>query len=590
MSNQLNLVPMVALIAGGLALFLFGLELMTASLKAVAGPGLQTALGKLTAGRFRGLLAGAFVTALLNSSTITTVLMVGFVSAGLMTLNQTVPLIMGANIGSTITAQIIAFNLSAVTPVILAIGFLLRALGRREALRHLGSMVLGFGLLFLGIQFMGDGTRPLRTFQPFIDIMQDMRNPVVGILLGAIFTAIVQSSAATMAIAIAIASQGLMPLESGIALVFGANVGTCLTALLASIGKSAEALQVGVVHLLFNVFGVVAWVFFIPQLAELVRHISPSAADLEGTARLAAETPRQLANAHSLFSVATTLVLIWFTGPVARLAEAIVPARDQKAKEDHEPIYLDESALAVPSLGLQRVHLELQRLGALTLEMVQRVRTVVVEGGKQDLDALVSRDNQIDRLESAILIYLGKLSQLEHTEDQGREMVGLAQIASMLEALSDVVTTNLASLGHQRLAEGIDLARLKDDRTSKFADAVIRNLEQAIATVGQADPSQAAQVLAAKKSIQALAESAQQSVLAKLQLSERKDVVSFSLATDMIEQFKQIAHFARQITRIVGEWTQQKSTGSSPASTSAPNKAARDQSKQESKTLREKLE
>ncbi len=558
MSQELNLAPMIALIAGGLALFLFGLELMTAALKAVAGPGLQAALAKLTAGRFRALLAGAFVTALLNSSTITTVLMVGFVSAGLMTLNQTVPLIMGANVGSTITAQIIAFNLSALTPVILAFGFLLRALGRREVLRHLGGMILGFGLLFLGIEFMGDGTRPLRTFQPFIDIMQDMRNPLVGILLGAIFTAVVQSSAATLAIVIAIASQGLMPLEAGIALIFGANVGTCLTALLASIGKTAEALQVGVVHLLFNVLGVLIWVFFIPQLADLVRHISPTATDLQGTARLAAETPRQVANAHTIFSVATTLVLIWFTGPIARLAQAMVPARARKAKEDREPVYLDESALAVPSLGLQRVHLELNRLGELTLEMVQRVRTVVVDGGQQDLDALISRDKQIDQLESSILIYIGKLSQLEHTDDQGREMVGLAQIASTLEAVSDLVTTNLASLGHQRLAEGIDLARLKDDRTSEFADAVIRNLEQAIAAVGEANQSQAAQVLAAKKSIQALAESARQGVFAKLQLSERKDVVSFSLATDMIGQFNQIAHFARQIARIVEEWTPRK--------------------------------
>lgn len=585
MSHELHLAPMMAMIAGGLALFLFGLELMTASLKAVAGPGLQTTLGKLTAGRFRGMLAGAFVTALLNSSTITTVLMVGFVSAGLMTLNQTVPLIMGANVGSTITAQIIAFNLSAVTPVILAVGFLLRALGRREALRHLGNMVLGFGLLFLGIQFMGDGTRPLRTFQPFIDIMQDMRNPLVGILLGAIFTAVVQSSAATMAIAIAIASQGLMPLESGIALVFGANVGTCLTALLAAIGKSAEALQVGVVHLLFNVLGVLAWVFFIPQLADLVRHISPSAADLQGTARLAAETPRQLANAHTLFSVATTFVLIWFTGPIASLAQAIAPARGRKAKDDHEPLYLEESALAVPSLGLQRVHLELNRLGELTVEMVQRVRTVVVEGGKQDLDALVSRDNQIDRLESSILIYLGKLSQLEHTEGQGREMIGLAQIASTLEALSDVVTTNLVSLGHQRLAEGIDLGQLKDDRTSEFADAVIRNLEQSIAAVDQASRSQALKVLAAKGRIQELAESARKSVFAKLQLSEKKDVVSFSLANDMIEQFKQIAHLARQIARIVEEWTNYKATGSSPGGTSAPNEAAGAESKQDLKVL-----
>jgi phosphate:Na+ symporter len=196
--------------------------------------------------------------------------------------------------------------------------------------------------------------------------------------------------------------------------------------------------------------------------------------------------------------------------------------------------------------------------------MVKRARTVVVTGGAPDLDALTSRDNQIDQLESSILIYIGKLSQLEHTDDQGREMISLARIASTLEVLSDLVTTDLAALGHQRLAGGIDLARFKDERTAEFADAVIRNLEQAIAVIGQAEPTQATQVLAAKKPIQELAESARQSLLAKLQLSARKDVASFSLASDMIEQFKQIAHFARQIARIVEELTHLKTAGSSP--------------------------
>jgi phosphate:Na+ symporter len=208
-----------------------------------------------------------------------------------------------------------------------------------------------------------------------------------------------------------------------------------------------------------------------------------------------------------------------------------------------------------------------------------------VEGGTQDLDALVSRDNQIDRLESSILIYLGKLSQLEHTEDQGREMIGLAQIASTLEGLSDVVTTNLVSLGHQRLAEGIDLAQLKDERTSEFAEAVIRNLQQSIAAVDPANRSQASKVLVAKGRIQELAESARKSVLAKLQLSEKKDVVSFSLATDMIEQFTQIAHLARQIARIVKEWPHHKATGASPGATSAPNEAPRAESKQDLEEL-----
>lgn len=318
---NLDLIEIVGLLVGGLALFLFGLELMTGGLKAIAGSRLQSLLGTLTANRFRGVLAGAGITALLNSSTITTVLLVGFVSAGLMTLQQSVPMIMGANIGSTLTAQIIAFNISAITPFLLAGGFLLHGFAKRELVRELGGVLLGLGLLFLRIELMGNATRPLRSFEPFIAAMQDMRNPLVGIAIGAIFTAIVQSSAATLAIVIALGSQGLIPLESGIALILGANVGTCGTALLASIGKSAEAAQVGIVHLLFNMLGVLFFAFLIPQFADFVRAISPSAPELTGAARLAAETPRQAANAHTVFSVFSTLVLIWFTKPIGKLAQ-----------------------------------------------------------------------------------------------------------------------------------------------------------------------------------------------------------------------------------------------------------------------------
>src|SRR5262249_5744848 len=240
-SDDLNLLHMLGLLAGGLALFLYGLQLLTGALKAIAGAQLQALLGTLTANRFRGVLPGAGITALLNSSTITTVLMVGFVSAGLMTLSQTVPMIMGANIGSTFTAQIIAFDVSTLTPFILAGGFLFFAFCRQEFLKQLCVAPLGLGLLFFGIHFLGGATCPSRTFQPFIDPMQDMKSPLIGIIVGAVFTAVVQSSAATLGIVIALASQGLMPLEAGIALILGANVGTVGTAMLSSIGKPAEA-------------------------------------------------------------------------------------------------------------------------------------------------------------------------------------------------------------------------------------------------------------------------------------------------------------------------------------------------------------
>jgi len=545
---------MLGLLAGGLALFLFGLELMTGGLKAVAGASLEGALAKLTANRFLGLVSGAFITAVLNSSTITTVLIVGFVSAGLMTLNQAVPMIMGANIGSTFTAQLMAFKVSALVPIMLAIGFLFHAFGRRPLFRQLGGIVLGLGLLFLGIEFMGDATHPLRTFEPFINAMRDMQNPLLGILAGAFFTAVVQSSAATLAVVIALASQGLMPLEAGIAVVLGANIGTCLTAMLASIGKSAEAVQVGIVHLMFNVLGVLLWVLFIPQLADLVRHISPSALDLQSTARLAAETPRQIANAHTVFSVSTTLVLIWFAGPLARLAQLIVPARRQATKRAGEPLYLDESALEVSSVGLQRVRLETARLGELVLAMVRRAPTVAVDGQLEDLQTVLSQDDEIDRLESAILVYIGRLSQVEHAKEEGRQMVDLAQIASNLENVSDVLATNLVSLGQQRVAERIDLARLRDETTSQLADTVTRNLEQAIATISQPSASESAEVIAAKKVIEELAAATRKSLFEKLQLADKKDAQSFRLASNMIEQVKQIAVFARRIAEITREW------------------------------------
>ncbi|RSL15636.1 phosphate:Na+ symporter [Edaphobacter aggregans] len=549
MPNDINLLEMLGLLAGGLALFLFGLELMTNGLKAVAGASLESALAKLTANRFLGLISGAFVTAVLNSSTITTVLMVGFVSAGLMTLGQAVPMIMGANVGSTFTAQIMAFNVKALVPFMLAIGFLFHAFGTRQLLRQLGGIVLGLGLLFLGIEFMGDATRPLRTFEPFIKAMQEMKNPLLGILAGAIFTAVVQSSAATLAVVIALASQGLIPLEAGIAVVLGANIGTCLTAMLAGIGKSAESVQVGVVHLLFNVLGVLFWVFFIPQLGDLVRHISPSHPDLEGTARLAAETPRQIANAHTVFSVSSTFILIWFVGPLAKLAQRIVPARRQKTKSVGEPLYLDESALEIPSVGLQRVSLELTRLGELVLALVRRAPAAVVDGRLEDLQTLLSEHEEVDRLEAAILVYIGRLSQGEHTQEDGQQMVGLAQTANNLESVSDIITTKLVSLGQQRIVESIDLARLRDETTSRFVSAVMRNLEQAIQTIDHPNASDMAEVIAAKREIEDLAAATRKSLMEKLQLADKKDVQAFRIATDMIEQCKQIAYFARRIVR-----------------------------------------
>ena len=548
-TGDLNLLEMLGLLGAGLALFLFGLQLLTDGLKAIAGDRLPALLARMTSNRFKGLFAGAAITALLNSSTITTVLLVGFVSAGLMTLMQTIPMIMGANIGSTFTAQIIAFNVSALTPFMLALGFLGYAFAPRELLRELGGALLGLGLLFLGIQFMSEATHPLRTFQPFIDAMQSMKNPLLGIVIGAVFTAIVQSSAATLGLIIALASEGLMPLEAGIPLILGANVGTCGTALLAAIGKSAEAVRVSIVHLLFNVIGVLLFVFLIPQLADFVRMISPSAPELEGTARLAAETPRQVANTHTVFSVVCALVLIWFTRPLARLAELIVPARHEKPAAAGEPRFLDEASLAAPSLGLQKARLETARLGELVLELTRRGLLAAIEGKPHELETVRNNSTEIGRLASAILQYIGKISLAEHTAEDSREVIVLIETVNDLESISDVVAVNLMATGQERLAERVDLASLRDESTLRFAGFVTETLQQAVACLGDTNSAPPAQVAARKAEMKSLAIAARKSVLDRLKLADLQDVLRFRLADDLIEQARQIGRLSLRITR-----------------------------------------
>ncbi|WP_423193425.1 Na/Pi cotransporter family protein [Cupriavidus sp. H18C2] len=550
---SLNLLEIVGLLTGGLALFLYGLECMTGGLKAIAGARLQSLLGTLTASRLRGVLAGAGITALLNSSTITTVLLVGFVSAGLMTLGQSIPVIMGANIGSTLTAQIIAFNISAVTPFLLGFGFLLHAFARQELLRQLGGVLLGLGLLFLGIEFMGDATRPLRNYEPFIAAMQDMRNPALGILIGALFTAIVQSSAATLAIVIALGSQGLIPLESGIALILGANVGTCGTALLAAIGKNAEATQVGVVHLLFNVLGVLFFAFLIPQFADLVRLVSPSAPELTGAARLAAETPRQAANAHTIFSVFSTTVLIWFTGPIGRLAERIAPSTRTTAQDPAVPRYLDDTLLDMPALGIARVQLELASLGRQVHGLVRRSAEIAVDGTAQDIVAMAGQDQAAEALSTAVIGYIGRLSEGNGSEDESRQLVDLARIAATLDATREVATTSMLALSQRRLSHSADAGRWRNADAMAFAASVLDQLAQAVDTVAHPSADTVQRIVAAKPALEAMAMAARQGIMAELQLSSHDDVANFRLANDMIEHLNEIARLSRAIAKATAQ-------------------------------------
>jgi phosphate:Na+ symporter len=313
---------------GGLALFLLGLGQLTDSVQALAGRGLKRWVGRLTSNRFSGAATGASVSAVLQSSSATTVLVVGLVSAGVLSLEQSLGVLLGANVGTTVTAQIVAFDVARIAVVFASGGLALALLAPRGPLRHAGAALFGLGLVFAGMGLMTRSAGPLQGHEAFLEAMTAVAHPLSAVLAGAVFTALVQSSSATVGVVIVLAGRGLVSLEASVALVLGANLGTCVTACIAALGRPRPAVQAALAHLAFNLLGVVVWLPLLGPLAELVRQASPGAPPgLPEAERVAEALPRQVANAHLVFNLGTALLLIGFTSPLARAIRRIVPDR-----------------------------------------------------------------------------------------------------------------------------------------------------------------------------------------------------------------------------------------------------------------------
>jgi len=464
---------------GGLALFLAGLDQLSEGLKKAAGNTLKTMLARLTTNRFSGAISGAVVTGILNSSSITTVLVVGFVTAGVMTLSQSVGVIMGANIGSTVTAQILAFNISTYALLPVAVGFFMIFSSKVEKVKFAGMMIMGMGLVFFGMSVMSQAMTPLRSYEPFLELLKQMARPLPGIMAGALFTGLVQSSAATVGIAIALASEGFLSLEAGIALALGANIGTCVTALLAAIGKPPEAVRAAVVHIFFNITGVLLWFFFIPQLAAFAAWFSPSDPSLEGSARLAAEVPRQIANANTLFNVANTLIFLPFTTTFAWIATRLVPDRPPPSGPI-QPAFLDNSVLEVPSLALERVRQELARISEITLKMHQTAGRALRNDDINEMRALVREDDKIDFLETSCIEYLSKIRQKSLSSEESLTHQQLMVSAVALEHLADVIETDLVELG----IAAIQINHRRSEETKRLTTALFLCVEDCIQLLG----------------------------------------------------------------------------------------------------------
>jgi phosphate:Na+ symporter len=536
---------------GGLALFLFGMDQMAEALKAVAGDRMKIILSRLTTNRWMGAMTGAFVTAVIQSSSVTTVLVVGFITAGLMSMSQSIGVIMGANIGSTFTAQIIAFNVTQYALLMVAAGFYLLFATKQEKTRYYGAMIMGLGLLFYGMGVMGDAMAPLRSYQPFLDLMSHMENPLLGILVGTLFTALVQSSAATTGIVIVIAAQGFITLPAGIALAFGANIGTCVTALLAAIGKPREAVRAAVVHVLFNVFGVLLWVGFIDQLAQLVTLVSPTHPELTGLERLAADTPRQIANAHTIFNVANTLIFIGLAGQFARFVEWLVPDKPLEEVVITKPRYLDEELLDTPSLALERVRLEIGHMGGRVKAMLQDIMPAILAGDRLMLKQVARIDDEVDLLHRAIISYLGRISRKRLTEEQTREFMSLMAAANDLENIGDIIETDLVHLGNQRISQGVSVSDSTREVLTRLHDVVSSTAALATAAVVDKDLSSAENVISMKADINRLMTSAALHQARRLVAEEPNRLAAYTVEMDIIEKLKRIYYFAKRMAKTV---------------------------------------
>ena len=543
---------------GGLAIFLFGMEQMAEALKKVAGNRMKTILGTLTTNRFMGMITGTVVTAVIQSSSVTTVMLVGFVTAGLMSLSQAIGVILGADIGTTITAQIVAFKVTKYALMLVGIGFVMIFLGKKDTTKHYGVLVMGLGMIFFGMGIMSTGMRPLRSYEPFINLMQQVSNPVIGILIATAFTGLVQSSSATMGVVIAMAMQGLITLEAGIALALGANIGTCATAGLAAIGKPREAVRVAVAHVTFKIVDVLMIVWFIPPFADLVRAISPVEESLTGFDKLAAETPRQVANAHTIFNIAIAFLFMPFAPVFARFCEWVVPDKPMLEPLVMKPKYLDKELLSTPPLALDRARREVGRLGDLVDEMLDSALPAVVSGSEEDLQALAEQDSDIDILHGHVVEYLGQISVGELTTEESGEVMELLQVTNHLEQIGDIIETNLVTTGCRRLEEGVVVSEPTREVIQRYFDEVSQAFTASVKSVRDQDNKVARTVKRMKKEMASLAEQTARYELGRLVADEPNRLQTFSREMEIIESLSRIYRMSRKIART--QWVETKGT------------------------------
>ncbi|MFT9495137.1 Na/Pi cotransporter family protein [Anaerosolibacter sp.] len=533
---------------GGLGLFLYGMRIMGDGLEKAAGERLKRLIEVLTNNRVMGVLVGTIVTAVIQSSSATTVMVVGFVNAGIMKLTQAVGVIMGANIGTTVTAQLVSFKLTDYAPVAVGIGVAIWLFTSNKRTKNIAEIFIGFGILFIGMETMSDAMKPLREFEGFRTLLASfgggsITDTLLGVLAGFGVTAIIQSSSASIGILIALATQGLLPIEAALPILFGDNIGTCVTAMLSSIGATKTAKRAAFIHFSFNVIGTIIFVLVLQgPVLHLVKSISPG------------DAARQIANAHTMFNIGNMLIQLPFAGVLVYIAKKAIPETDDEQDQVIGVKYLDDRILETPSIALGQTIKEVLHMGNLALDCYRKSMVAFLKPDEKVAHEVFNIESAVNNLEREIASYLVKLSNTSLSGEQHEIVDGLFNTINDIERVGDHAD-NLAELAIYRIENKLDFSEGALQELELMHDRVIKSYEQAILALKTGDTNIAKRVIEREGEIDHMEKSLRASHIARLnkqQCSPGAGVIFL----DVISNLERIGDHAKKIAFAVIDATQ----------------------------------
>lgn len=554
--NEINWLDVALSFLGGFGLFLFGMEYMGEGLQKAAGSKMKKLLGVLTNNRFLGVLVGAGVTALIQSSSATTVMVVGFVNAGLMSLKQAVGVIMGANIGTTVTAWIVSLGEwtsflkpSVLAPICIVIGVIINMSVKKQSVKHVGQIVFGFGALFLGLDMMSAAAKPLSELEAIKDAFKLLgANPILGILTGAIVTAVIQSSSASVSILQALATAALVPWDSAVYIILGQNIGTCITAILSSIGATKNAKRAATIHFLFNIIGsilfaIVAFLSFKFVVPELV-----GANTIEMT---------HISIIHTVFNIMNTIILFPFAGLLVYLAEKIIPGGD--TTEEGELQHLDERILETPSFAVENAVKEVVRMGKIAEQNSKVAVEALFEKDENKIQEVFDREKIINKLQHGINHYLVKLSNVSLSEKEHTEVTGLFHTVSDIERVGDHAE-NIAELAQSLIEKEVEFSEQAKKELKEITDTAIKCFELSLQAYEFGDKTVARNALPLEENVDSM-EATLRSTHMKRLASNQCDSLAGIIFLDTISNVERISDHAANISQTILDENKSLSTG-----------------------------